>query len=142
VKKTARSAPRRPRADRRRTARGKATTAAPAPAPAPAGQLYILRLFVTGTSPRSSAAIATIRSICDEYLKDNYELEVVDLYQRPSAAVGEQIVAAPTLVKQRPEPVRRLIGTLADRPRVLRGLDIINGEASPPAPIPVRRKGA
>ena len=107
--------------------------------PPPQARPYVLRLFVTGSSPRSSAAIATIRSVCDEYLTGNYELEVVDIYQRPAVAVREQIVAAPTLIKQEPQPVRRMIGTLADRGRVLRGLDIISEGGSGPAAIPVRQ---
>lgn len=93
-------------------------------AAAPKAQIYTLRLFVTGSSPHSTAAIATIRSICDTYLEGKFDLEVVDIYQQPAAAVGNQIIAAPTLIKQRPAPVRRMVGSLSDRERVLVGLDL------------------
>jgi circadian clock protein KaiB len=85
---------------------------------------YRLRLFVTGTTPRSIRAIANIRRICEERLKGRYELEVIDIYQRPTLAKTEQIIAAPTLVRLLPLPLRRLIGDLANTERVLMGLDI------------------
>jgi circadian clock protein KaiB len=88
------------------------------------GPLYILRLFVTGTTPRSARAIANLRRVCEERLKGEYDLEVVDIYQRPEAACEHQIVAAPTLVKMLPLPLRRIIGDLADEERVLAGLDL------------------
>ncbi len=104
-------------------------------------RMYSLRLFVTGSSPRSSAAVAAIRHICDTYLAGHFDLEVVDLYQQPSAAHGEQIVAAPTLIRNEPKPVRRMVGSLTDRDRVLAGLEIADpapaDDASPgkqPAP--------
>lgn len=90
--------------------------------------MYTLRLFVTGNSPRSTAAISTIRSICDKYLSGRFELEVVDIYQQPGAAVDEQIIAAPTLIKRHPKPVRRMVGSLSDHDRVLIGLDIISSD--------------
>lgn len=99
-------------------------------------RLYTLRLFVTGSSPRSTAAIETIRAICDTHLAGHFELEVVDLYQQPAAAVGEQIIAAPTLIKQHPRPVRRLVGSLADRDRVLAGLDIVPQATAKGKPAP------
>lgn len=106
----------------------------------PDARLYVLRLYVTGSTPRSSAAVATIRSICDQYLSGNYDLEVVDIYQQPAAAVGAQIVAAPTLIKYRPAPLRRMVGTLADRERVLAGLGLPPGAgrsaAGGPSPGP------
>lgn len=86
--------------------------------------MYSLRLFVTGSSPRSTAAVAAIRHICDTYLSGRFELEVVDLYQQPGAAQGEQIIAAPTLIRDEPKPIRRMIGSLSDRERVLNGLEI------------------
>jgi circadian clock protein KaiB len=85
---------------------------------------YVLRLYITGSTPRSAAAIANIRSLCDEYLHSRYDLEVVDIYQQPAAAAGNQIIAAPTLIKQFPTPVKRMVGDLGDRNRVLVGLDL------------------
>lgn len=85
---------------------------------------FLLRLFVTGMTPRSTDAIARIKAICEEYLGGRYELEVIDIYQQPEAARGEQIVATPTLIKKLPPPLRRLVGDLSDKQRVLLGLDI------------------
>ncbi len=85
---------------------------------------YVLRLYVAGINPRSSAAIKAITEICEEHLKGHYELEIVDLYQSPTLAKGEQIIAAPTLIKKLPEPLRRFIGNLADKERILVGLDV------------------
>ena len=85
---------------------------------------YVLRLYVAGVNPRSSAAIKSITQICEEHLKGNYELEIIDLYQQPTLAQGEQIIAAPTLIKKLPLPLRRFIGNLADKERVLVGLDL------------------
>lgn len=86
---------------------------------------YRLRLFVTGTTPRSARAIRNIRAICEENLAGRYDLEVIDIYQHPEHARAEQIVVTPTLVKHLPNPVRKLIGDLSDTPRVLKGLDIV-----------------
>ena len=88
-------------------------------------QNYILRLYVSGTTPRSALAIANARAICEERLKGRYELEVIDIYQHPQDLKPEQILVAPTLVKKLPLPVRRIIGDLSDTDRVLVGLDII-----------------
>ena len=85
---------------------------------------HLLKLYVTGTSPQSMRAIANIKKICEEHLKGQYELEVIDLYQRPQLARGEQIIAAPTLVKKLPLPLRKLIGDMSDAERVLVGLDL------------------
>jgi circadian clock protein KaiB len=85
---------------------------------------YRLVLYVTGMTPRSTEAVAAIKSLCEELLKGNYELGVVDMYQEPARARDDQIVAAPTLVKRTPEPERRLIGDLSDRQRVERGLGL------------------
>ena len=85
---------------------------------------YMLKLFVAGMSPRSTAAVATVKAICEEHLKGRYDLEVVDLYRAPERATEEQVVAAPTLVKSAPHPARRLVGNLSDLPRVLRGLNL------------------
>ena len=93
--------------------------------PSPVGQdQFVLRLYVTGTTLRSTRAIANLREVCDEHLSDRYELEVVDVYQQPELAAREQLVAVPTLVKRLPLPLRRLVGDLSDRQRVLAGLDL------------------
>lgn len=89
----------------------------------PAGQ-YKLRLFITGSTPRSARAIENMRRICAENLEGRYDLEVVDVYQDPEATKELQIIATPTLVKILPEPLRRIIGDLSDRERVLAGLDL------------------
>jgi circadian clock protein KaiB len=85
---------------------------------------YLLRLYVTGSTPRSARAIENIKDICEEHLKGRYDLEVIDVYQRPRLAADEQIVATPTLIKVLPTPLRRLIGDLSDSERVLVGLDL------------------
>ena len=89
--------------------------------------LYVLRLYVTGTTPRSQQAIANIRDICEEHLQGRYQLEVHDVYQRPLVA-GEQIIALPTLIKELPLPIRRFIGDLSDTDRILIGLDLKTAE--------------
>ena len=85
---------------------------------------YLLRLYVTGTTGRSVRAIENVRRICEEHLKGLYELEVVDIYKNLPLARGDQIIAAPTLIKRLPNPLRRLIGDMSDERRVLVGLDI------------------
>ncbi len=85
---------------------------------------YILRLYVAGINPRSSEAIRAITEICEAHLKGRYDLEVIDIYQQPTLAKGEQIIAAPTLIKKLPVPLRRFIGNLADKERILVGLDL------------------
>ncbi len=85
---------------------------------------YLLRLYVVGATPASQRAIANLREICETELAGRYELEVIDIYQQPSLAEGEQIIAAPTLIKQLPPPVRQLVGDMSDRDRVLLGLDL------------------
>ena len=86
---------------------------------------YVLRLYVTGMTPRSIRAIETIKTICEEHLKGRYSLEVVDIYQQPALAKDEQIIATPTLVKKLPMPLRRFIGDLSNQERILFGLDLI-----------------
>lgn len=86
---------------------------------------YVLRLYVTGTTPNSMRAIRNIKKFCEEHLKGRYELEVVDIYQQPGAARDEDIVATPTLVRKLPLPIRKLIGDLSDMEHVLVGLNII-----------------
>ena len=90
---------------------------------------YIFRLYVSGSSTRSLRAIYNLRKLCEEYLQDEYDLEVIDIYKNPDAARKEQIIAAPTLVKQLPQPLRRFIGDLSNTKRLLVGLDI-NDEAN------------
>jgi circadian clock protein KaiB len=85
---------------------------------------YILRLYITGSTSRSVLAIRNLKKICEEYLEGRYELEVMDLYQHPSLAKGEQIIAAPTLIKKLPLPFRRIIGDMSDKEKVLLGLDL------------------
>jgi circadian clock protein KaiB len=85
---------------------------------------YVLRLYITGITPQSTRAVANLRKLCEARLKDRYELTVVDLYQTPEEAQGEQIIAAPTLIKKLPLPLRRLIGDLSNTNRVLLALDI------------------
>lgn len=97
---------------------------APQGAAAGGAEQFVLRLYVTGTTARSLRAIQNLRLLCDEYLMDRYELEVVDLYQQPEVAAREQLLAAPTLIKTLPLPLRRLVGDLSDRERVLAGLDL------------------
>lgn len=94
------------------------------PAPVNPPNSYLLRLYVTGMTPKSIRAIANIRKICDEHLQGRYELEVVDLYQQPQLAQNEQIIAAPTLIKELPRPLRRMVGDLSNTERVLVGLDL------------------
>jgi circadian clock protein KaiB len=88
-------------------------------------QKYLLRLYVTGFTPKSQHAIANVKRICEEHLKGRYELEVVDIYQQPALARGEQIIATPTLIKKLPVPLRRFIGDMADTEKILFGLDLI-----------------
>jgi len=85
---------------------------------------YRLRLYVTGTTAKSVRAIQNVRRICEEHLRGLYDLEVVDIYKNLPLARGDQIIAAPTLIKRLPEPLRRLIGDMSDEQRVLVGLDI------------------
>jgi circadian clock protein KaiB len=87
-------------------------------------QKYVLKLYVAGLNPRSAEAVKTITQICDEHLQGRYELEVIDIYQQPTLARGEQIIAAPTLIKKLPLPLRRMIGGMADKDKVLVGLDL------------------
>ena len=89
-----------------------------------ASDYYILKLYVAGLSPKSAAAIANINKICEENLQGRYQLDVIDLYQQPQLAEGEQIIAIPTLIRKLPAPLRRVIGDLSNTERVLVGLDI------------------
>ena len=84
---------------------------------------YILRLYVTGSSARSLQAIQNLKKICEEHLPD-YDLEVIDIYEDPKAAREEQIIAAPTLVRKLPKPLRKFVGDLSNTKKILVGLDI------------------
>lgn len=85
---------------------------------------YILRLYVVGTTPHSKRAIVNIRKICEEHLHGRYELEIIDVSRYPTLAEGEQIIAAPTLIKKLPLPLRRFIGDMSQTERILLGLDL------------------
>ncbi|KLK88358.1 hypothetical protein SZ63_04845 [Methanoculleus sediminis] len=85
---------------------------------------YVLRLYVTGMTPRSQKAIENIKEISEEHLAGRYDLEVIDIYQQPERAQEAQVVATPTLIKQLPLPLRKLIGDMSDKERVLVGLGI------------------
>lgn len=85
---------------------------------------YNLRLYVAGHTPKSQAALANLRAVCEQYLAGRYRIEVIDLLVSPQLAAGDQILAVPTLVRRLPTPIKRLIGNLADTERVLVGLDL------------------
>jgi circadian clock protein KaiB len=91
---------------------------------------YLLRLYVTGTTGKSVKAVQNVRRICEEHLKGLYDLEVVDIYKNLPLAKGDQIIAAPTLIKRLPLPLRQLIGDMSDEQRVLVGLDVRPQRAS------------
>jgi len=95
---------------------------------------YVLRLYVTGTTRHSARAIVNIRKICEEHLQGRYELEIVDISQHPTLVVGEQIIAAPTLIKKLPLPLRRFIGDMSQTERILLGLDLRETKSSHPSP--------
>ncbi len=85
---------------------------------------YLLKLYVAGVTRKSEAAIRSVTEICETHLKDRYDLEIIDIYQQPTLAKGEQIIAAPTLIKKLPLPLRKLIGDMANQDKVLIGLDL------------------
>ena|SRR5690349_514385 len=85
---------------------------------------YILRLYVTGSTGRSLTAVRNLKKICEEHLPNDYDLEVIDIYKDPEAARAEQIIAAPTLVRKLPEPIRKFVGDLSNTQKILVGLDI------------------
>jgi circadian clock protein KaiB len=86
---------------------------------------YVLRLYVTGMTPKAQEAIRNIKKICEEELKGRYELEVIDIYQQPELAKKEQIIAAPTLIRKLPLPLRRLVGDMSNREKVIVGLQLM-----------------
>ncbi len=85
---------------------------------------YLLKLYVAGVTRNSAAAIRAVTEICETHLKGRYDLEIIDIYQQPTLARGEQIVAVPTLIKKLPAPLRKMIGDLADQDKVFIGLDL------------------
>ncbi len=91
---------------------------------APAQAHYVLVLYVTGNTTKSTQAISVVRSLCEQHLPGRYELDVVDIYQSPARLAADQIVAAPTLLKKEPYPAQRLVGNLDNRERVLIGLNL------------------
>ena len=88
-------------------------------------QQFLLRLYVAGNAPRSRAAIENVRAICDEYLADRCELEVIDIYQDPASLPADLVLAAPTLIRRLPLPLRRVIGDMSAKEKVLVGLELI-----------------
>jgi circadian clock protein KaiB len=105
---------------------------APTPSPAASeesvdesGEQYILRLYVAGMTSRSTRAVENVRAFCEKHLEGRYDLQVVDVYQQPALARSEQLIAAPTLIKKLPLPLRRLIGDMSNEDRILVGLDLI-----------------
>lgn len=87
-------------------------------------EIWKLRLYVAGQTPKSIRAFANLKELCEQRLKGHYQIEVIDLMERPKLARGDQIVAIPTLVRKLPEPVRKIIGDLSSTTRVLVGLDL------------------
>lgn len=90
---------------------------------------YVLRLYVTGMTPRSTRAISAVRALCEELLRGRYSLEIIDVYQQPALIRDEQIFATPTLVKEGPAPMRRMIGDMSDRARLMNGLGLVGTSA-------------
>ena len=94
---------------------------------------YLLTLYVTGTSPRTQTAIDNLNRICSEELDGRYELQIVDVLEHPQRAEDERILATPTLIKELPPPLRRVIGDLSDKEKVLLGLEVRPPRNQPPA---------
>jgi circadian clock protein KaiB len=88
------------------------------------GEVVTLRLYIAGQTPRSTAAFANLKRICEQHLAGRYQIEVIDLIENPQLAQGDQILAVPTLVRRLPEPIRKIIGDLSNTERVLVGLDV------------------
>src|SRR5512144_2782268 len=95
--------------------------------PATRPEVWNLRLYVAGQTPKSIAAFANLKKICEEHLKGKYNIEIIDLLKNPQLAKGDQILATPTLVRKLPEPVRKIIGDLSNTEKVLVGLDLRQG---------------
>jgi circadian clock protein KaiB len=113
-----------PKIKRSRKARNAAATRTRGRAAKSAVTRYALRLYITGQTPRSRQSVENLRALCDKYIPNQFDLEVVDIYQQPAMAAAGQIIAAPTLIKSMPLPLRRLVGDFSDQNRVILGLDI------------------
>lgn len=85
---------------------------------------YILKLYIAGASPNSVRAVSNLKAICEEYLKDEYELEIIDIHQQPKLAKDAQVIAVPLLIKFSPLPIKRLIGNMSDKDNVIKGLGL------------------
>jgi len=94
-------------------------------------QEYVMRLYVTGATPRSTRAITNLRRLCEDHFPGRYKLEVIDIYQQPRLAAEGQIIAAPTLVKSLPAPLRKFIGDMSNTQSILAGLEILAASTSP-----------
>ena len=92
------------------------------------GDVWILKLYVAGQSPKSLTAFRNLKKICEEHLKGKYEIRVIDLLENPRLGKGDQILAIPTLIRQLPEPVKKIIGDLSNEERVLVGLNLQTGK--------------
>ena len=101
----------------------------PAGSPGP----YVLRLYIAGSTRRSTQAISSVHALCENHLKGRYDLKVIDIYQQPEDAGSERIIATPTIIKTGPGPVRRVVGDLSDPRRILDGLDLRPDHISPEA---------
>ncbi len=88
---------------------------------------HVLRLYVAGCTVRTAQAVANLKAICEEHLNGRYQLDVVDIYQQPALAKRDQVVAVPTLIRQLPKPLRRIVGDMSRKDRVLVGLDLLPG---------------
>jgi len=97
---------------------------------------YLLKLYVAGSNSRATTAIANLRRICDEELRGVYALEIIDVLEHPEMAERDRILATPTLVKQLPPPIRRVIGDLSDKEKVLLGLEVQSVPGVPPGDNP------
>ena len=86
---------------------------------------YILKLFVTGMLPNSVRAVANVKATCEMYIKDRYDLEIIDIYQQPFSALKENIIAIPVLIKKSPLPEQRIIGDMSDTEKIIKGLNFI-----------------
>lgn len=101
---------------------------------------YLLKLYITGTNPRTERAIANLRQICETELKGDYSLDIIDVLENPEAAERDRILATPTLLKELPPPLRRVIGDLSDKDKVLLALELqaqanLSRTTTPPTPI-------
>jgi circadian clock protein KaiB len=96
---------------------------------------FLLRLYVAGMTPRSAEAIRRVTEFCDKHLDERYELEIVDIYQKPTLVKGEQIIAVPTLIKRLPLPLRRFIGDMQSEEKLLFGLDLLEKKKKGPEAV-------